>query len=834
MRRNIFILLFTIVLISISVNAYAEQEEYDIKKEEAILTGIGILSENSSENLCTRAGFVEHILKAINQNHIYSDKEKSVFSDVESNAGQLNFAYSMGLISGDENMNFRPEETIKAGEAASIFVRVLGYNFFIKQYGDFYTTASQLGIFEKTNVSSISAPLSYEQIVLMFYNFLDCDVMEYDINGKYSTGSEAMSYFLDIYKSKGVVQADCQTDITMSSPPLGDRDVMINGDIYNRGDIDISDYIGAPVDFYYKETDNETLICYISERKHKKEVIDSEDIISVSSDFKLKYNSEKKVESIDLEDIVVIYNGRRCIDLSYEDLNIECGNLKFVDNTGDGKYDVLFITSYKTYVVKSIMQDDNTIIDYISSELINMDSFGECVITKDGSVIDISQIEQWDVLSIAQSKDLEYAKVIVNSEKIEGNNISVSKDGIRTGENSYKFSKFWKNRAGNKGFEIKNGETNKLFLDCNGKVCFCDTNLGSTKYAVMCYMYDGLDDPEYNCILVKLFDREEEMLTLELADKTKINGVNYKDEKLSKKMAEVALNTYYGVVPVVYELNNEGHIKSMLTPESEMFTVLCNDESRYYVHEANTFLKDVKYGAFCAGSSTFFCYIPENPKQYDEYTVKSLQQMGDIGQNITALSLEDSKIADFVLIRDSGGQQTVGDTENLAVVQDIFTGINEDDEVVDILTVYKDGKEVEVSSKEAGDFKDIKRGDIIFYRLNPKGKLDGIAETYHKDEFKIYSNPVNAAGRVSGKVHYKEGNVLGISIDDSNENEMGESDIIYVNLFNKPNIYVVDRKEVYTGTVDDIFDALSVGEENASQIFVQTNYTKVTNVVVYK
>lgn len=835
MCKKVSILLLTLILALFTVNAYAEDTEYNYMKAEAVLTGIGILDNNSGEVLNTRAGFVKHMLRLINFETVENKNEESVFTDVKSDVSALNHAYVLGLINGDNGTVFRPDDVIKSGEAAVIMVKALGYGVLMNSDDDYYLQASKLELFDKAGVGTKDAELCYEQIVLMMYNFLESEVLGNNLNDKYFKDEKAMTYFLDIYKEKGVVQADENTSVVKGSN-AGSGQVMIEGSIYEAGKVNVSEYLGMSVEFYYQDTGDEDVCLYAEAYRNEILTIDSGDILSVSADFKIMYDVGERTKTIDLnnsEDISIVYNGKRCINLGYEELKIECGSLKFIDNNNDGKYDVLFVDSYETYIVKGVNTENNTIVDYVSLKMIDFEEFYKCVMAEDGSEFDISTLSEYDVLNVAASKDSEYAKVIIISDKVNGEVKSIGDDEIKVGDFVYVLSDFWKNRAGNNGFEIKLDSENKLLLNCKGEICYNIMSLSSSRYGVICRVsYDDIED----CIYAKLFDREEEMLYLEGAEKIKIDGTTYKYDKRYLKMSDIMTNNaYYGVVPVVYSLDGEGKLSSIITPANSEFKVLVNNEKRYYSQEAQIWLRGTQsidsplYGDFSSGSSTFYCWIPTDTTKYDSYTVKPHQNLGSVEyQPVTALTLGNGRIADFVLIQEdvSGVVPAVGETENLAVVQKVLIGINEDDEPVDVLQLYKNGKEIELKSKKLGDFAGAARGDVIFYTLNAKGECVGFSEIYHKGEWGIYMRPVNNKGRYSGRVEYKEGAVLGVYVDDT-------EGIIYSNLYNSPNIYVVDEYgNVTNGTLDDIFDSATYGT-HASEVFIQTNYSKVTNVVVY-
>ena len=105
----------------------------------------------------------------------------------------------------------------------------------------------------------------------------------------------------------------------------------------------------------------------MAQSRHKTITVDADEITGVSKST-ISYcdentDRESKIEVSRFASY--IYNGM-AIDYSaqYSDSligDIDSGSVEFVDNDSNGTYDVIIITSYEDYVVKSVNKTDNEI-----------------------------------------------------------------------------------------------------------------------------------------------------------------------------------------------------------------------------------------------------------------------------------------------------------------------------------------------------------------------------------------------------------------------------------------------------------------------------------------
>ena len=151
------ILCAILVLIQLlSVTAFADSVELsDIQKEDLYNLGIMTGDENGNlrlEDNITRAEAAKMICVAGNIEQS-AENEENLFNDVE--GGHWAYQYisatkDRGIINGDENGNFHPDNSITNEEIVKMIVCLLGYGEMAEMKGGYpagYTaTASRIGI----------------------------------------------------------------------------------------------------------------------------------------------------------------------------------------------------------------------------------------------------------------------------------------------------------------------------------------------------------------------------------------------------------------------------------------------------------------------------------------------------------------------------------------------------------------------------------------------------------------------------------------------------------------------------------------------------------------
>ena len=151
----------------------------------AALQGLGVVSGTSATTFApdsplTRAQMCALAVNAMGlSKQVSSGGRKTLFSDVPSSAwynGYVNIAYQQGIINGYGNGTFGPEDPVTYGQAATIFLRMLGYtsaevgSLWPLDYTDF---CDELGLSEGLSLSANDTLTRGEAAVLLYRTLLE-------------------------------------------------------------------------------------------------------------------------------------------------------------------------------------------------------------------------------------------------------------------------------------------------------------------------------------------------------------------------------------------------------------------------------------------------------------------------------------------------------------------------------------------------------------------------------------------------------------------------------------------------------------------------------------
>ena len=188
MKKFISLALVVVVLIS-SVSVFAalpDETGLETLKKYGIMVGDPD-GDLRLEDTITRAEAVKMVIAAQNYVQDASDNalfvEKSEFPDVwETHWAKpyINMAKTMGIVEGDENGNFNPENEVTNEEIVKMLVETLGYGPMADTTGGFpggyINTASRIGLTEGL-VLELGTPAIRSDVAKLFINVLDIPLM---------------------------------------------------------------------------------------------------------------------------------------------------------------------------------------------------------------------------------------------------------------------------------------------------------------------------------------------------------------------------------------------------------------------------------------------------------------------------------------------------------------------------------------------------------------------------------------------------------------------------------------------------------------------------------
>lgn len=759
--------------------------------------------------------------------------------------GYINIATSQGIIVGDDEGNFRPNDKITYAEAMTIIVRALGYERAAERKGGFpqgyLVVGSDNGI-NKGVTGNANKPIARGEVAIMTENALEVNLMEitgYGDDIKYEvTDKTLLKDKLEVTKGEGQIAAVQGTSLEGDSN-LSANQVKIGDQVYDSTK-SLNNLLGYNVEYYVKETDrsdNTIILALPKSEKNATVSIDAklfDQVTTKNGNKALEYykqESDSKTQTVTLEsEAKLIYNGKY-EEMSDDILNMKdkSGNIVVLDTDRNGKYDIVFVTEYKNLVVEEVTASGK-IIDKYGAPAIKFDEEDDelrYTITRGFEELALSDLKEYDILSVAASKDEKLYSIVVTNQSVEGKVTAIDEDGVYIGGEHYEI-------AANYEQDITMNTEGVFYLDIDGRIAAADTTVQiSNNYAYLVKAYANMNTDEI--ARFKVFTKEGEEKVLTATEKIRYNG---KSGNLATNVVE-ELNGEDKVTDkqlITYGLNSEGQLVSLNTAKDNTATGAI-DKNNFTKNYA---LDDAKYndklkslGKIKLNENTVIFDIPEGSDDITDYSIAKLSMFED-EQKYDAVVFDVTE--DFyakAIIVTNAAFQTNADA-SVAVVSKISSASNNNDEIVERLHAFQDGKEVAVDAESEGILVDendqpLKNGDIIQYQTNSKGEIASVRVLFKASEKETEKaeRPAENLATVYGKVTKKFAKSMNVTINDG--------EVINLQLPDDVTVYSVDttksKNNIKVATTGDIqaFD-----EDEGNRVFVRIYKDVVQEVVIVK
>lgn len=476
------------------------------------------------------------------------DGTASPFVDVppeDSSIDAIITLYRLGVVSGDETLQFHPDRAVTVHEAVVFVINAVGHKLFAVKEGGYpmgyLKIAARLNLFAKTDFAQGSDAAT----LINVYRLLDAAlgagaVIQTNITSAAAdyTISDTEDFLSDTYgirTFKGIVTGNENTRLTNPDSNLSDEQIEIDGVVYDTPGYIYASSLGRSVIYYLKKNDfGSTEIAYIEENERLNSFlrIEAEDLLPAkTTDSNLYYtdDSEKERRAALSNVIDVIYNAK-CYS-GYGQIEYilpEEGYVELLDNNGDGEIDVLFVYAYKTIVVESVDSYTDTITAKFTGETYSWD-------TRDAAVelyfapelhkTSLRALKQWDVVTVLESKGTpKQVTLYVSRNTVTGTVTEVSSE-----EGYLIDGTFYKKSCDFYGTDLAPGTAAVFYLDANNRIVAADRGSavpGVKQYAVVSginYRSASIADD----VKVRLFTQEGKFLSIELRNPINIDGARY-------------------------------------------------------------------------------------------------------------------------------------------------------------------------------------------------------------------------------------------------------------------------------------------------------------------
>lgn len=715
-----------------------------------------------------------------------SSKYATKFPDVVENHwanGYINVAVNQGIIIGDDLGNFRPDDTITYAEAATVLVRLIGHGPVAERKGGFpqgyLAVAASTGI-TKNAVAADNSAVIRGMVAQMTSNALTTKKMEQTSYGSDESYQVVDKTLLDDELSTEIVYDQVTAIGTSSlsgSSSLKTDEVKIGTEVYEVADKAIPDtrkLLGFNVEAYIKEDSYGEKILILAREQKGKNVsikIKTEDIKEVTEDTKVKVEywqdkekDRKTEEAFISADAKYLYNGQ-AISKDLSELKPEAGSLTLLDRDRDDVFDVVFIEEYENYVVEEVIASSNRVVDKYGKSSLVLDPEKEDVkfiITRGGQEIKITDLSEWDVLSVAKSKDSSIVIIEVSSEKVTGK-VTERNDG------KYVIDGKEYSVAANYTDEIKLNDEGTFYLDKDGNIAAVDaTSTLSSNYAYFtdAEMTTGFDKR----LEIEVFTKSGEVKTFKTAKKVRFNGT---PNKTPQEVFEL-MKTDGEVAPmlITYELNGDGEISKINTATDKTSGGI--DKNIFALNAKGTLKyrkSSKKLGMYKVDKDTIVFDIPKDETDETKYSVTTMELFEDnTDYDVMVFDVREDLTAGVVIVTNSTGIANL--EASAAVIEKISTFLNDEDQKVEKLYAFVDGERKTFVTTEEGVLVNEKgtklsAGDIVQLKTNAKGEIEDVRVLFEISTKSAEAKKTVAEDLVTvyGKVMKKFADSINVSVD---------------------------------------------------------------------
>ena len=762
--------------------------------------------------------------------------------------GYINVATNQKLVIGDDTGTFRPDDTITYAEAMTILVRVIGHEPSALSKGGYPAGFLVVGTENNLNrnaTASSNDPATRSLVAQMTFNALTAKMMEQTGFGDdpvYSVVDKTLlENKLHTQKITGQVVATSQTKLD-GNGTLKKGEVQVGETIYKLADgVDATNLLGYNVVFYLQEDDNgEERIILIRPEEAKNssmtviadnfEKIEDGDARKTLYYWKDKENDKKESEAYISNDAKLIYNGKsETLDNELINLKDKAGKVSLLDTDRDNKYDLVFVTEYKNVVVEEVMPSTGKIIDKYGAPTITLDPNDDDLdfrIEKAGESIEVTDLTEWDVLSVAESKDKSIYRIVAVKEAVEGKVVELRDDEVKIGDTTYKI-------ANNYTQDIALEDEGLFYLDAEGKIAAVDASSrisSNYAYLVNAAMQGGVSDS----LELRLFTKDGETVVLTAADKVRVNGTS--GQNAEQVLAALSKDGEVENQLITFEKNSDGKVVTIHTAQDNTATGKV-DKNNF---TKNKVLTDAVYksatgkvGDVNVNKDTLIFDIPADSNNPEDFAIRNHTMFeNDTPYNAIVFDMTEDYTAKVMIVTNTDYQANA--ESSVAVVTDITTTKNDQNVIVDKLYAMQDGQKIELLATEKGllvkgdDSKSLEKGDVIQYKTNTKNEISTIRVLLDisKKDTQFEATPATDMDVIYGKVTAKFPSSMNITVNDGAEKNIafGDAKIYLVDNSKSSNIVV----EATTGDIQKFDDA------DPYHVFVKTYKDVVQEIIVVK
>lgn len=756
----------------VSADMGETEQTYSAYEQATILLNtLGIIDvlpdEIKAEDVVTRGEFADVVFKMLNLQSNSINNGELIFPDVAKTSPHADAIYTLaglGYMVGTQGW-FYPDAIITNEQAVKTLVCVLGYRVQAEGNGGYPTgymfVGKDIGLLAQITGARENS-LNWRNAVMLASNALHADIAMQTSFGDRNRvdvykGRTLLSENFSIYKDKGIVDGIHETALTTPGT-VRVNEISIDGNVYQTNNQEFDELLGYLVSYYYKTDNDDTreLVLAVPESKNKTFTIDSSEITKFEENTYTYYNDAARRKTISVpRDAIILYNDAY-ITAEFDRYNPEHGSILFIDNDGDGSYDIIKIYEYETIVVSVVEPSENKVYDKYDDSLtldINTDDEKQVVLEDTfGTAISSDMILRGDVLTVFKSWQNDRIRIIVSQEIVEGvietieykNNNTIcsvtvegreyhAMQGLRSAPN-----------------DVSAGDKVLLRIDSSGEVAAIeqsDTYAGKYGFLVNMHLKNsGFDDE----LLLKIYTANSQMVVLKAKKTISIDDIRC---KTAEEAFTRILNGDEAFTPqlIYYETNGQDDVTCIELAQPYSTDLTHVDKSGLKMDcPQNSNLKyksnsKVFGGLFRVSPSADIFVIPSDVTKEKLYSVKQVSYfINDYYYNhITAYSRRASApYSDVMVVRDDTTGSAIDIQEPVMLVEDVSVAVNSDGNTVHCISGLRGGVLSSYYTDDADivDSLGIEPGDVVRVQLNSENVIILMELNYDCSENKFYSS----------------------------------------------------------------------------------------------
>lgn len=579
MKKSIIALLVLICMLFSLVPVFVHAEESSYEYYIKYLETIGLIDETFPEEYeyITRGQVAFYISKLYGEEFGTSNLV-SRYSDVPADNPyfeSIELVSARNVMIGYSDGNFYPDKPVTYTELTKVLTELLGYTFEAKLNGgyptgylysanktgllkdiDFYDGYIDCGVFAHFIYNALFIDLALPVGITMgeAENYNQIEI----VNGK-----NIMTYYLNLYKKEGTVVANNYISIKgqvaeKDSLIIDDNSYKIENPFYNE-------YIGCKVEFVYSvdEVSEEKVIKIMEfeNKKSQREFNFCGSYIFDADGLTLTYFEGGKENKLVISPVADIVYNFKVVDFSASLFdNPYCQKYKFIDNDGDKKIDFIIIEKLESMVAGIVNTTTGVITDKFAPHrkiTLSKDKY-DVVLIFDNQGNEIKKEEITEGATLTYIINGKTVKCYVSFDSVTGRVESVYNGEqivYTVGGTEYKLFPKTVISSAYLGKDVN------LYIDAFGFISgVFENQTGGLNRGYLISAYPRVKNNEDQYI-ISIFTQNDKMESFFVADILKFNGKTTKLTSLPQTFPQTL---------ILYELNDEGKIKTIETPVEDV------------------------------------------------------------------------------------------------------------------------------------------------------------------------------------------------------------------------------------------------------------------------